>query len=91
MLSRNRDGDHCSSALVCESVFDTVSPQVVSCHSVLGWLLQHGHQVVIYGLAHTLVTLRGQVEVVVHVLVGDASVRVDKAMVHVEVGGMRER
>ena len=42
------------------------------------------------GFAHSLVALRGQVKVVVHVLMADATVGVDEARVHVEERGVGE-
>lgn len=44
----------------------------------------------VQGVAHSLVALRGQVKVVVHVLMGDATVGVDEAWVHVEERGVGE-
>lgn len=41
-------------------------------------------------VAHSLVALRCQVKVIVHVLVGDAAVGVDEARVNVEEGGVWE-
>lgn len=43
------------------------------------------------GFAHSLIALRGQVKVIVHVLMGDATIGVDKAWVYIEEKGMRER
>lgn len=42
------------------------------------------------GFAHSLIALRGQVKVIVHVLMGDATIGVDKAWVYIEEKGMRE-
>lgn len=45
----------------------------------------------VQGIAHSLVALRGQVKVIVHVLMGDATIGVDEAWVHIEERGMGER
>lgn len=42
------------------------------------------------GFTHSLIALRGQVKVIVHVLMGDATIGVDKAWVYIEEKGMRE-
>lgn len=44
----------------------------------------------VQGFAHNLVALRGQVKVIVHVLVGDAAVGMDKAWVYIEERGVRK-
>lgn len=44
----------------------------------------------VQGFAHNLVALRGQVKVIIHVLMGDATIGVDEAWVHVEERGVRE-
>lgn len=41
--------------------------------------------------AHSLIALRGQVKVIVHVLMGDATIGADKAWVDIEERGMRKR
>lgn len=43
------------------------------------------------GFTYSLVAMRGQVKVVVHVLVGDATVGKNKAGVHVQEGAMGNR
>lgn len=40
------------------------------------------------GFAHSLIALRGEVKVIIHVLVGDTAVGVDEAWVYVEEGGV---
>lgn len=42
----------------------------------------------VQGFAHNLVALRGQVKVIVHVLVGDATIGVDETWVYVEERGV---
>lgn len=42
------------------------------------------------GFTHNLVSLRGQVKVIVHVLMGDATIRVDETWVHIEERGVGE-
>lgn len=44
----------------------------------------------VQGFTNNLVALGSQVEVVVHVLVGDATIGMDKARIHVEERGMGE-
>ena len=39
---------------------------------------------------HSLVALRGQMKVIIHVLMGDATIGVDKTWVHIEERGMGE-
>lgn len=39
---------------------------------------------------HGLVALRGQVKVVIHILVGDGTIGVNKAWVHIQERGMGE-
>lgn len=76
-FSVNRAGDH--------------SISVVFAPSVLGGLIKHGLEMSMQGFAHGLVSLWGQVQVIVHVLVGDATVGVNKAWVHVQEGGVGKR
>lgn len=45
----------------------------------------------VQGFTHSLVALRGQVKIIVHVMVGDATIGVDEARVHVEERSVRER
>lgn len=42
------------------------------------------------GFTHSLIAIRGQVKVVIHILVGDGAIAVDKAWVHIEERGMKE-
>lgn len=42
------------------------------------------------GFTHSLVALRGQVKIVIHVLVGDGAIGVNKAWVHIEERGVEE-
>lgn len=44
----------------------------------------------VQGFAHSLVALRGQVKVIIHVLMRDATIRVHEAWVHVEERGVGE-
>ncbi len=44
----------------------------------------------VQGFTHSLVALRSQVKVVVHVLMGDATIGVDEAWVHIEERGVGE-
>lgn len=79
MLSENRDVDHCSSVNLCPVC------------SVLRRFIKHGLEMGMQGFAHSLIALRGQVKVIVHILMGDATVGVDKAWVDIEERGMREK
>lgn len=78
MLSANRDEDHCRSVNLCPDC------------SVLSRFIQHGLEMSMQGFTHGLVALRGQVKVVIHILMGDGAVGVNKAWVHIEERGMGE-
>lgn len=43
------------------------------------------------GFTHNLVPMRGQVKVVIHILVGNGAIGVDETWVHIKERGMRER
>lgn len=42
------------------------------------------------GITHSLVALRGQVKVVIHILMGDGAIGMNKAWVHTEKRGVEE-